>query len=460
MISNSSSDLSQKTFDFVVVGGGVSKTAGLALAVRLSENSAFTVAVLEAGGDTFDDPIVTIPGQFGLAIADPKYDWAFYTTAQPFADGKQVLWSRGKGLGGSSTINFYAWTKPPAGDIDAIEKLGNAGWNWKDYCHYSMKSERFSPPLKEVTDLFPHTYDINARGASGPISYTISPHAHTIDSVVHETCANLGLKVVDDPYKGNINGTWVASANLDRETWARSSSRSAYLEPRKDRRNITVLPHALASKVIFAEGLDEHSDDLVATGVEFIHQDQTFIVNARKEVILSTGTPVNPKILELSGVGRREILDKIGVEVKLELPGVGENLQEHLLFVTTYELHQSVDHPTLDRLRDPEYANEARRLIMQGPATLRITQISIRAILRGIQVCVHLLNLVTQHGAYMDKDLELLVEHLKYTRTMAQTEPLKSSIVGVELEKGLAECKTDEQLRGIFTGLYLLIQLR
>ncbi|KAG6852730.1 hypothetical protein C0991_009486 [Blastosporella zonata] len=511
-------------------------TAGLALAVRLSEDQSVTVAVLEAGNDTIDDPAVAIPGQYGLTIADPKYDWTFFTRKQPFANDKEILWSRGKG--GSSTINSFAWSKPPAGDIDVIEKLGNPGWNWKDYHHYSKKSERFFPPLHEVTELFPHTYDLDARGTSGPIHYTITPHAHTIDTVVRETSRNLGLKVIDDPYKGDINGTWVASANLDPETWTRSDSASAYLKPHKDRNNLVVLPNALVSRVVFADKLGD-DDELVATGVEFIHKGIKHVVNARKEIILSTGVPVTPKILELSGIGRRDILNKIGIEVKLELPGVGENLQEHLLFGATYELDPSVNHQTLDWLRDPEYAKEARHLIAEGKGLMRtcitcfnyfplssvrnpsaaktadsiakdieeykkqsdippglseqlnlqleslrndsIPEMEIAAfpgVFSTQEVTpepgktytsfLALLNHPVSRGTVharssdpedypdidphyfeKDSDLELLVEHLKYIRTMVQTEPLKSGIVGVELHPG-PECETDEQMRGVW----------
>ncbi|KAG6853613.1 hypothetical protein C0991_002837 [Blastosporella zonata] len=343
MISTSSADLSGQTFDFVIAGGG---TAGLALAVRLSEDQSVTVAVLEAGGDNIDDPTVALPGQYGLAMTNPK-------------------------VRSISTINFFAWIKPAAGDVAAIEKLGNPGWNWKDYHHYSKKSEKFFPPVQEVAELFPHTYDLDARGTSGPVHYTITPHAHTIDTMVQETCKSLGLRVIDDPYKGEINGTWVASANVDPETWRRSSSASSYLKPHKDRKNLVVLPHALVSRVVFADKAGDDSNDLVAAGVEFIHQGTKHIVNARKEVIMSTGTPVTPKILELSGIGRRDVLDKIGVEVKLELPGVGENLQEHVLFGATYTLDPSVDHQTLDRLLDPEYVKEAKRSIALGKGLMR-----------------------------------------------------------------------------------------
>ncbi|KAF8064007.1 GMC oxidoreductase [Lyophyllum atratum] len=368
MITTNCADLANKTVDFVIAGGG---TAGLTLGARLSEDPSVTVAVLEAGDDTMGDPIIAIPSQYGLAIGNPKYDWCFQTTRQQHSNNKQMLWSRGKGLGGSSTINFCAWIKPPAGDIDAWEKLGNPGWNWADYLRYSRKTENFHLPAKEQTDLFPHTYDASIRGTSGPVQFTIPPHVHTIDAMVQATFVNMGVKVIEDPYKGNINGTWIGSASLDPRTWTRSSSATAYLTPSQDRPNLTVLLHALVSRIIFANDVDSEQR-LTATGLEFIHQGSKYIVNAQKEVILSAGAAKSPQILELSGIGRHEVLSKIGIDTKINLPGVGENLQEHNFIGISYELSSSVKHETLDLLRDPEYAKEAMRLHAEGKGMMRM----------------------------------------------------------------------------------------
>lgn len=127
--------------------------------------------------------------------------------------------------GGTSNMNFYCWIKPPTEDVDAFEKLGNPGWNWAEYEKYSKQSEtyvirkpasylylapayiaalRFHPPAKEQTDLFPHTFDPNFRGTSGPVQVTIPPTVYTIDKLVQETLVNQGLKVINDPYGGDV----------------------------------------------------------------------------------------------------------------------------------------------------------------------------------------------------------------------------------------------------------------
>ncbi|KAJ7635367.1 GMC oxidoreductase [Roridomyces roridus] len=518
-----STSIDDSEFDFVIIGGG---TAGLALASRLTEDKAVTVVVLEAGEANIGAPEILVPGQFGGSFMNPKFDWAFTTVKQKFSNDRELVWNRGKGLGGSSALNFYAWTKPPAEDVDAIEKLGNPGWNWAEYIKYSKRSETFHPPTSPSLDAVPQEWDASLRGSSGPIQTTIPFHHHTIDDMFLGAMGNLGFERLKDPYGGNITGTWIANANLDPKDWTRSYATTGYFLPVRDRPNLTVLTEATVARIVFDDA--EGDAPLTARGVEYMLKDGgKRRVNARKEVILSAGTVKNPQILELSGIGRPEVLSKIGVETKLELMGVGENVQEHSFIGMSYELAGSP--PTHDLMRDPEYAAEARKLHAQGlgPQGVGITgfsyfplssanpQEAVRLIdgvaaslpqdkvpglkeqfelqmaaLRDeklpdlelvgfpglmtaltapepgktyvtmLSVLNHPFSRGTIHAKSTDPfdnpeidphyfendfDLENLVQHFKFTRKLAQTEPFKSGVV-VETCPGPG-CTSDEAIR-------------
>ncbi|KAF8872799.1 GMC oxidoreductase [Gymnopilus junonius] len=358
-------DVAQRSFDYVVIGGG---TAGLPAAVRLSEDPSVSILVLEAGHvDILGDFKIDVPAQFGHTLGDPRYDWAFMTVQQKNLNDNQVLWSRGKGLGGTSAMNFYYWSKPPAADIDSFEKLGNPGWNWAEYKKYSNKSESVHLPAKEQTDLYPHIFTDESCGKSGPIQVVIPPHLHKEDLVFQETMVNKGLKLINDPYSGNITGTWIGASNLDPRTWKRSYAATAYLLPNIHRPNLNVLTSALVSRILFKEA--KGNEDRTAETVAFIYDGKAYIVNVKKEVILSAGGIKSPHILELSGIGQPEVISKIGVDVVVDLPGVGENVQEHTLVSLPFELPPG--HESLDLLLDPSYAAKAKELHALGQGLYR-----------------------------------------------------------------------------------------
>ncbi|KAG6829935.1 hypothetical protein H0H87_009695 [Tephrocybe sp. NHM501043] len=379
-------DVLSKTYDFVIAGG---ETAGLTVAARLSENPLITVAVLEAGNNTIDDPLTAIPARYGQYVGNTKYDWGFLTTKQ-YSNDRKMLWSRGKGLGGTSSTNFFAWSIPPAADADAFERLGNPGWDWDEF-----SLTRFQQPMDEQVGEFGR-YD-TCEGVSSGTVYTPRPsHMNPLDSLLQATLTNKGIKVLSDPYKGDVNGTWTASSTIDSKRWTRTSSATGYLLPAQHRPNLTVLTRALVSRVVFADNQDGNT--LTATGVEFIYQGNKYILGASKEVVLSAGTIKDPQILELSGIGQPEVLSKINVEMKLELPGVGENLQEHNVAIVISG--DPLDSPDID----PRYFEKG-------------------------------------------SDLEILVHGIKYMRGVAETEPMKSALVGQELLPG-PQCMDDHAIRG------------
>ncbi|KAH9476794.1 GMC oxidoreductase family protein Mala s 12 [Psilocybe cubensis] len=337
-------DVARKTFNYIVIGGG---TAGLTVAARLSEEPSNSVLFLKT-------------------LGNPQYDWAFPVLDQKHANNSKHIWSRGKGLGGSSAMNFYAWIKPPAADMDAIEQLGNPGWNWSEFEKYSKRSETFLPASKEQIEVYhyPDNSITEHRGTSGPIQVAIPHGAHTLDKLFQETMINKGFKDVKDPYSGDINGTWIASSSIDPKTWTRSFAATAYLVPNLDRENLSILTGAYVSKILF-DGV-KSNEKLKSSGVQFIYQGETHVVHTDREVILSAGAIKSPHVLELSGIGNPKILEKVGINVNIDLPGVGENVQEHYGCSVTYELNPDVSHETIDRFREPGYAEKAKELHTLG----------------------------------------------------------------------------------------------
>ncbi|KAJ7637777.1 GMC oxidoreductase [Mycena rosella] len=493
-------DVVDKSFDYVICGGG---TAGLALAARLTENPDITVAVLEAGEHNIGESLIDVPGQFGQTFGNPKVFNEVVT---------QFLFN-----------HLCRWTKPPAGDVDAIEALGNPGWNWAEYSKYTRISETFHIAQKEQSDLYPHTHNFAFRGESGPIQVTVPHSVHTVDRIFQETLVQKGLKPIEDPYGGDITGTWMASANLDPKSWTRSYAATAYYIPNRERKNLVVLTEATVARVLFA---DAPGKDLTATGVEFIHAGKTLKVYAKKEVILSAGAIKSPQILELSGIGRKEILENIGVECKIDLRGVGQNVQDHTYLGVSYELNPNDTHETYDLMRNPEFAAEAKRLHseLKGMHRIGITSFAyfpltsatsdapalIKKAAESVDVLKKSGKLEPGQADILDKkiqtlkddtlpDLEIiafpgyfttvtapeagksyvtilivlnhplshgtihatsndpfahpaidpasgnLVQHIKYIRSMKNTEPWKSSVVR-EMDPG-PNCQTDEDIR-------------
>ncbi|KAF4611726.1 hypothetical protein D9613_003994 [Agrocybe pediades] len=350
----------EKTYDYVIVGGG---TAGLVIAARLTEDPAVSVLVLEAGPQNLGDSMIDMLGQMGATFGNPQYDWNFPVANQKGRASDSPPWQRGKGLGGSSAMNFYCWIKPPAFDMDAIEALGNPGWNWTEYEKYSRKVETFHPPAQEQLDFYPHTYNPAFRGNSGPIHVTIAPHFHTIDAILQKSLVNRGLKPIEDAYGGDITGAWIGSSNIDPKAWNRSYS-TAYLLPNLERPNLNVLTEALVSRVLFANA--QGNEDLIATGVECIVGGKKYVVQAGKEVVICAGAIKSPHILELSGIGHSDVLQKIGVDSLVDLPGVGENVQEHISFAISFELDPNIHHETWDMLKDPEHGSRQKDMYLQG----------------------------------------------------------------------------------------------
>ncbi|KAL2133231.1 hypothetical protein VTI74DRAFT_2696 [Chaetomium olivicolor] len=335
-------------FDYIVVGGG---TAGLVVANRLTEDGNVRVLVVEAGGDRTADPLVLTPGLVAALYGKPEYDWNFCSPPQPTLNNRCVNQSRGKMLGGSSALNFLMLMYPSKGNIDSWAALGNPSWNYDALAPYLRKFATVHSPPQSAKDLLGLTYlNESLAAGEGPIHVSYSEGYGVTNKAWMQTFANLGLEVSSDPRDGKALGAFQNHASINPASHTRSYSASGYYTPEVAQRpNLVVLTETLVSKIIFDTSI---GGDAVATGVELITKDgQKKQVLASGEVILAAGALQTPQLLELSGVGGRELLEQHGIPVIVENPNVGEHMQDHPIVCQSFEVADGV--PSGDVLRDP-----------------------------------------------------------------------------------------------------------
>ncbi|KAI4105622.1 MAG: hypothetical protein LQ345_007219 [Seirophora villosa] len=312
------------TFDYLIAGGG---TAGLVLANRLTEIPTVSVGVIEAGPDLIDDPKVTTPLYMFQMLGDTKYDWNMTSEPQEALDGLRVPQGRGKMLGGSSGINFMQFTFASRADLDDWELLGNTGWNYDSMAPYYKKFENFQSarPEQESAGIADFVNE-EAHGYGGPINASFTPFYTPIQAAWPATLANMGLALNGDPRDGVSLGAYINPMVMTRGPSRRSFAGNSYWKPFATRPNLHTVAEAVVQNIVFSS---DRSGDLVATGLNFTANNQSFIANATREVIISGGTMKSPQMLELSGIGDPELLASFGIETLIDNPNVGENLQDH-----------------------------------------------------------------------------------------------------------------------------------
>ena len=298
------------SYDFIVVGGG---SAGCVLASRLTEDPDVTVCLLEAGG-TDSSPFIHTPVGVVAMMPTKINNWGFETAPQAGLNGRKGYQPRGKTLGGSSSINAMMYARGHQYDYDLWASLGNEGWSYDDCLPYFKKAEN-----NEV-----HQDDYHGQG--GPLNVANLRSPSDVLERYLTACESIGI-----PRNHDINGADQFGAmptQVTQRNGERCSAAKAYLTPNLSRPNLTVLTKATTHKVLF-EGNR-------AVGVEYGLKGQSFQIKCTKEVILSAGAFGSPQILMLSGVGAKKELESHGIEQIHELPGVGENLQDHIDLVHTY----------------------------------------------------------------------------------------------------------------------------
>ncbi|KAF9460009.1 alcohol oxidase [Collybia nuda] len=342
-------EFSSFKFDYLIIGGG---TSGLTLAARLSEDPRITVGVIEAGGDAFHHPQIDIPGMMGTLLGNPTYDWTFQSVPQIRANNRVVPQPRGKGLGGSSLLNYMGMFRPCKKEYDVLEEMGNKGWNWESLLKCMKKSETTLPSnlSPEDSKKYAVTVDFEHHGTQGPIVKSYPFRWTELHRLVIDTAETLGIPRRPDSGDGVTVGVSTVFGSVDSRTSVRSSAASGYYEPNATRPNLLVLTHAHVTKVILQA---DDSGSQRAIGVELsINGTRSSVVGVKKDIVLSAGSFQTPQLLELSGIGNPNILNKHGITPVINLPGVGENMQDHVSVLTIAEVDSSNE--TLETLSEPE----------------------------------------------------------------------------------------------------------
>ncbi|MDX8351126.1 choline dehydrogenase [Cognatiyoonia sp. IB215182] len=304
-------------YDYVIVGGG---SAGSVLAARLSGDPNTSVCLLEAGGPA-KGLLYRLPtGALVMLPGRPKIsNWAYQTVPQPGLNGRRGYQPRGKMLGGSSGLNAMLYVRGHRSDYDGWADLGCDGWGWDDVLPYFRKSENNSCGADDY------------HGGDGPLHVTDQQAIRPITRAFVEAGTSLQHREAADFNRGDNEGigTYQVTQFHGRRAGERCSAAAAYLHAVMDRPNLTVITRAQATRVLF--------QGKRATGVMYRQRKAEKQVLAGKEVLLCGGAFNSPQLLQLSGVGRPEDITPHGISMVHELPGVGQNLQDHLDFILAYK---------------------------------------------------------------------------------------------------------------------------
>jgi choline dehydrogenase len=302
-------------YDYIVIGAG---SAGCVVASRLTEDPNTTALLLEAGGPD-DREEIHIPVAFGK-LFKTECDWGYYTESQPHLNNRRLFWPRGKMLGGTSSHNAMVYIRGHGYIYDRWAAAGNTGWGYDDVLPYFKKSQHQERGASQY------------HGVGGPLNVADQRDTNPLSCAFVDACVERGFPRNDD-FNGPVQEGF-GYYQVTQKEGRRCSTATAFLRPAMDRPNLTVQTHALATRVLF-EGTR-------AVGVAYLLNGETHEVHVTKEVILSGGAINSPHLLLLSGVGPAAQLAALDIPVVVDLPGVGQNLQDHLSVFINYECTEPI----------------------------------------------------------------------------------------------------------------------
>lgn len=331
--------------DYIIIGAG---SAGCVLVNRLSANGRYRVLVLEAGpADT--NPWIHVPLGYGKLFATPSVNWMYQSEPEPELGGRRVFSPRGKVLGGSSSINGLVHVRGQREDFDEWARLGNRGWSFDEVLPYFRRSEDYQHGESDY------------HGVGGPLCVSDLPDRHPLCDGFIAAAGELGIARNDD-----FNGPTQEGAGYYHSTsrnGRRASCAVAYLRPARGRSNLQIQTHALVTRIRF--------DGQRAVGVEFEVNGVSQSADAHREILLCGGSFNSPQLLQLSGVGPRALLERHGVPLVHDAPGVGEGLQDHFYVRTVWKCAKTITFNDDMRCLPGRIATGLQYLLLRrGPLTV------------------------------------------------------------------------------------------
>ncbi|KAL1876497.1 hypothetical protein Daus18300_002741 [Diaporthe australafricana] len=354
------------------------------MANRLSEDPDVMVLVLEAGTLDTGGAKVTIPAEIGDTLWT-DYDWKLQTVEQEYLNNRNVALNQGKVLGGGTVLNGMVWTRGSARDYDAWGDLNHVegqtnehNWRWQDLLPYFQKNENFTMDVDvELQSKLSIRPNEDYHGGEGPVSVAFPRFFYDQSANFLAAMTEMGLPLVSEPNDGTCVGAMINPSSMSAANQSRSDSRTAYLDPVMDRPNLHVATEQMVTRVLLEEvdnpfpGVGAPAFDHLqkAVGVEFAHSKSSPRINVScsREIVLAAGAIFSPTILQLSGIGPEDVLRSLNVPLRVDLPGVGANFQDHAMLHPVY----SYTNPSLITANSVEASSASRAAALNEYETNR-----------------------------------------------------------------------------------------